>query len=90
MDAYQKQLDTRALEIASQANARVDGLEKLLTVSIDGMKGQMAENREVRDRQHAFAERQFDRIARWQMGLAVGTILLLLPIIGFFISQKFH
>lgn len=93
----QKQLDTRALEIASQANARVDGLEKLMTASIDGLRVQLAENRAARDNQHESAERhfekfdkKFDQIGKWQMSLAVGVILMLCSIVGFLVAPHFH
>lgn len=94
---YQKQLDTRALEIASQANAKVDGLEKLMTSSIEGLRTQLAENRDARDSQHASAEKhferfdkKFDQIGKWQMTLAASTISLLLAVVGFLAAAHFH
>jgi hypothetical protein len=66
---YQRQLDTRALEKASEAMAGVQALEKMVTVqitgiyrSIDGLKDDIRANREVRDAQHEITEKRFDRI----------------------------
>jgi hypothetical protein len=89
MNEFQRQLDTRALEIASQANARVDGLEKLLTVSINGIERQIAENRISRDQQHAEGEshfasidKKFEQITKLQWTVAGSTIMVLLTMVG--------
>lgn len=93
MDEFQRQLDTRAIEIASRANARVDGLEKLLTVSIDGLKDQVAESRKSRDQQHAEGEshfadiyKKFDQITKLQWTVAGSTIMVLLTMVGVLVA----
>lgn len=97
MDEFQRQLDTRAIEIASRANARVDGLEKLFTLSIDGIKEQIAENRISRDQQHAAGEshfaridKKFDQIAKLQWTVAGSTILTLLGMVGVLVVPHLH
>lgn len=97
MDEFQRQLDTRAIEIASRANARVDGLEKLLTVSIDGLKDQVAESRKSRDQQHAEGEahfvdiyKKFDQITRLQWTVAGTLIVGLVSALGALILPHLH
>lgn len=97
MDEFQRQLDTRAIEIASRANARVDGLEKLLTLSIDGIKDQIVENRKSRDQQHAEGEshfasidKRFEQITKLQWTVAGSTIMLLLMMVGALVAPHFR
>jgi hypothetical protein len=92
---YQDQLDTRALELATQAHARIDGVKELLNVSIDGLNKQLADNRRSRDEQHASAEEhfkviygKFDHLQRWQISTAGAFIVLLLTALAVLIEPS--
>lgn len=73
----QDQINTRAIEIASAADAKVDAMSMNFTKHIDLLRVDIKDGRDERTKQHESAEAKFTSIQRAMWGSAVSLILLL-------------
>lgn len=73
----QAQLDTRAIEIASAADAKVEAATMNFTKHIDLLRDDIKDGRVERAEQHKEAEAKFTSIQRAMWSAAISLILLL-------------
>lgn len=86
----QTKINTRAIEIACQADAKVDALARTMTTEFSRLREDLGEMKTIRAAQHAEAEAKFESIQRAQWSAASALILLLAGWIFYLATHPAH
>ena len=97
----QQQIDTRAIELAAKAHTRIDGLETIVNVQMEGIRRDLEANRSNRTEQHAEItariaenqqknERYFGKIFSLSVSGIVGAFTTLVSVLGYLLTHGAH
>ena len=86
-EVYQKQLDTRALELAQRALTKVEGLEKHSDERYNAMRSDIHEQNASILESFSRLHSRIDGIFKYGIAIGASVIMLLLAVIGYLITQ---